>query len=109
MIKFKEEDLNDIRKYLDLRNQQEQLRKDLKERLKDTILKYYGQEIIDIEKHKVEVDKNGREYIVFNKYNDKAYKQPAGHFVYQVTVEEDDYWGYTFYPLENDEYLRISF
>ena len=109
MIKFKEEDLNDIRKYLDLRNQQEQLRKDLEERLKDTILKYYGQEIVDIENHKVEVDKNGREYIVFGKFNDKAYKQPGGHFVYQVTEGEDDYWGYIFYPIKDYEYLQVSF
>lgn len=101
--------LKDIRRYLDLRNQYQELEKELEKRLKDIIDMKYGEEIIGIETHKIEIDKNGKECIMFGKYNNKAYKQTSGRFVYQVTVGEDDYWGYIFYPLENDEYLRVRF
>ena len=108
-MNFKEEDLKDIRKYLDLRNQYKELEKNLEKRLRDIIDMKYGQEIIGIETHKIEIDKKGKEYIAFGKYNDKAYKQSSGRFVYQETVGEDDYWGYMFFPLEEDEYLRVIF
>ena len=107
MLKIKDNDLNDIRKYLDLRKQYTELEKDLEKRLKDTIMNY-GDYISGIENHKVEIDKNGDEYILFD-YDCRAYRQLEGHFVYQVTMWEDDYYGSIFYPIKDDEYLRIEF
>lgn len=108
MLKIKDNDLNDIRKYLDLRKQYTELEKDLGKRLKDTIDMSYGDYISGFENHKIELDKNGDEYISFDD-NCKAYKQSEGHFVYQVTIWEDDYYGSVFYPIKDDEYLRIEF
>lgn len=109
MLKIKDKDLKDIRKYLDLRNQYQQLEKDLQIRLKDSIDMLYGEEIVGFENHKVKTDKNGKEYISFTEYDNRAYKQSAGHFVYQVERWEDDFYGSIFYPIKDDEYLRIDF
>lgn len=108
MLKIKDNDLNDIRKYLDLRKQYAKLEKDLEKRLKGSIDMEYGDYISGFENHKIEIDKNGNKYILFD--NDcRAYRQSGGHFVYQVTRWEDDYYGSIFYPIKDDEYLRIEF
>ncbi len=108
MLKIKDNDLKDIRKYLDLRKQYNELKKDLEKRLKDTIDMKYGEYISGFENHKVEIDKDSNRYILFD--NDyRAYKQTSGRFVYQVTIGEDDYYGSIFYPIKDDEYLRIDF
>ena len=108
MLKIKDNDLNDIRKYLDLRKQYTELEKDLEKRLKDTIDMNYGEYISGFENHDVEIDKEGNEYISFDD-NCRAYKQTEGHFVYQATRWEDDFYGSIFYPTKDDEYLRIDF
>lgn len=108
MLKIKDNDLNDIRKYLDLRKQYTELEKDLEKRLKGTIDMKYGDYISGFENHKIEIDKNGNEYILFGD-DCRAYSQSEGHFVYQVTRWEDDYYGSIFYPIKDDEYLRIEF
>ena len=109
MLKIKDKDLEDIRKYLDLRHQYETLEKELEERLKDSINMKYGEIIVGFENHEVQIDKNGREYISFNDYDDKAYKQLEGHFVYQVERWEDDFYGSIFYPIKDNEFLRVDF
>lgn len=108
MLKIKDNDLNDIRKYLDLRKQYTELEKSLEKRLVDIIDMKYGDYINGFENHKVEVDKDGKEYILFDN-NCRAYKQAEGHFVFQVTRWEDDYYGSIFYLIKDDEYLRIEF
>lgn len=108
MLKIKDADLNDIRKYLDLRKQYTELEQDLEKRLKGTIDMAYEDYISGFENHKKEIDKNGNEYILFDN-GDRAYKQSNGHFVYQITICEDDYCGSVFYPIKDDEYLRIEF
>lgn len=108
MLKIKDNDLNDIRKYLNLRKQYTELEKDLEKRLKGTIDMNYGDYISGFENHKIEIDKNGNEYILFGD-DCRAYRQSGGHFVYQVTRWGDDYYGSIFYPIKDDEYLRIEF
>ena len=61
MLKIKDNDLNDIRKYLDLRKQYTELEKSLEKRLVDIIDMKYGDYINGFENHKVEVDKDGKE------------------------------------------------
>lgn len=108
MLEIKDNDLNDIRKYLDLRKQYTELEKDLEKRLEGTIDMKYGDYISGFENHKIEIDKNGNEYILFDD-DCRAYRQSGGRFVYQVTRWADDYYGSIFYPIKDDEYLRIEF